>query len=143
MIEESGRVVALEGEGVWVQVIRQSACQSCSARKGCGQAALAGMSGGRAHQVWIENPLGAQVGDQVRIGVSEAAMLRASLLVYLVPLLALMLAAVVASGAGLGEGWVVLSGGTGLVFGFGMVRYLQRALASRGACDLVMLKILC
>ena len=42
-IIESGRVVAIEESGVWVETIRSSACGSCAARSGCGHRTLAGM----------------------------------------------------------------------------------------------------
>ena len=42
-IIESGRVVAVEETGVWVETIRSSACGSCAARSGCGHRTLAGV----------------------------------------------------------------------------------------------------
>ncbi len=87
MITETGKVVAVDGDRAWVQTIRTSACQSCSARAGCGQRALASVSGGRANQVLVANSSGARVGDEVVLGIDEQSLLRASLMVYGVPLL--------------------------------------------------------
>jgi len=127
MIEESGTVVAVHGDSVWVQTIRQSACQSCSARAGCGQRVLARMSGGRASQVLVANGLGARVGDQVVIGIAEQALMKASLLVYFMPLVFLVLAAVAADQwLGAGEGGSILAGLAGLAAGFGLVALFQR-----------------
>lgn len=94
MITETGKVVALSGNRVWVQTIRTSACESCSARNGCGQRALAGVSGGRANQVLVTNSMGARVGDEVTVAIDESALLGASLLVYALPLVLLVLGAV-------------------------------------------------
>lgn len=94
MITESGRVVARDRDHVWVRSIRQSACDSCQVRHGCGQKALAALSAGRANQVRVGNHLDAAVGDTVVLEIAEATLLRASLLVYALPL-ALMLAGVV------------------------------------------------
>jgi sigma-E factor negative regulatory protein RseC len=47
----------------------------------------------------IENTLDAKVGDEVVVGLSEQAMLRGSLLVYLFPLLSMLLAALVVDAA--------------------------------------------
>ncbi|MBB5321504.1 SoxR reducing system RseC family protein [Marinobacter oulmenensis] len=94
MITETGKVVGIKGDQAWVQTIRTSACQSCSARSGCGQRALASVSGGRANQILVDNPVGARVGDEVEIGIDEQSLLRASLAVYGVPM-ALMIAATV------------------------------------------------
>lgn len=94
MITETGKVVAVSGDRVWVQTIRTSACESCSARNGCGQRALAGVSGGRANQVLVANSLNARVGDEVTVAIEESALLGASLLVYALPLALMVLGAV-------------------------------------------------
>ena len=94
MITETGRVVGVAGDRVWVQTIRTSACESCSARHGCGQRALAGVSGGRANQVLVANSLGAEVGDEVTVAIDESALLGASLLVYALPLVSMVAGAV-------------------------------------------------
>lgn len=94
MITETGKVVALSGDRVWVQTIQSSACESCSARNGCGQRALAGVSGGRANQVLVINSLDARVGDEVTVAIEESALLGASLLVYALPLVLMVLGAI-------------------------------------------------
>ena len=45
MIRETGTVVAIEDNGVWVETIQQSACQTCVAEKGCGQRLIAKVTG--------------------------------------------------------------------------------------------------
>lgn len=122
MITESGRVVAMAGDQIWVQTISVSACQSCSARSGCGQRALAAVSSGRANQVLVDNTLGARVGDEVEVGLDEQSLLRASVALYGLPLVLMLfgcllghsvsessdLAAILGALAGLGLGfWVV------------------------------------
>lgn len=123
MIEESGTVVALDGDDVWVQTIRQSTCGSCSARKGCGQGALARMTDGRANQVRVRNACGADIGDQVVLGIEESQLLRASLLVYALPLLALLAGALVGGGLWPGQDLAAIAGGgIGLAAGFLLVK---------------------
>lgn len=126
MITENGRVVAVKGDKAWVQTIRASACESCSARSGCGQRVLAGASAGRANQVLVANHLNARVGDEVSIAIEESALLSASLLVYAVPLLLLVLGAVV------GQQWfpaqdagAVAGAIAGLAAGFAIARMVQ------------------
>ncbi|WP_288373165.1 SoxR reducing system RseC family protein, partial [uncultured Marinobacter sp.] len=94
MITETGKVVALKGDRAWVQTIRTSACQSCSARSGCGQRALASVSGGRANQILVANTVDARVGDEVVIGVDEQSVLTASLAVYGLPLVLMVLGSI-------------------------------------------------
>ncbi|TBW57858.1 sigma E positive regulator RseC/MucC [Marinobacter halodurans] len=123
MIEERGTVVAVIDEAAWVQTIRQSTCGNCSARKGCGQGALASMSDGRANQVRVRNDLGARVGDQVILGIEESQLLRASLLVYAWPLSVMLLGALAAAAVWPGQdGPAILGGVLGLAAGFGALR---------------------
>lgn len=115
MIEEQGRVVALEPGAVWVETLRKSTCSSCSANAGCGQGLLdkLGVQGRRGH-VRALCDLQLNVGDAVVIGVREELLVRGSLLVYLLPLLGLFAAAMLADWFALGEPLVIVSALLGL-----------------------------
>ena len=89
MIEESGIVLATTGTEAWVETSRRSSCGGCSA-KGCGTGALSQVLGGRSQRLRVHNPIAAARGEQVVLGIDESALLRSSLAVYLVPLLALL-----------------------------------------------------
>ncbi|NMT64159.1 SoxR reducing system RseC family protein [Marinobacter orientalis] len=123
MITETGRVVAVSGDRVWVQTIRTSACESCSARNGCGQRALAGVSGGRANQVLVANSLDARVGDEVTVAIEESALVGASLLVYALPLALLVVGAVAGHQLSGGhDAAAMLGAATGMATGFMVAR---------------------
>ncbi len=92
MIEETGVVAELEATYAWVETERRSSCGGCSV-KGCGTGTLAHVLGARRLRVRVENTIGAEVGDTVILGLREDALLRGSLAVYIVPLLAMMAAA--------------------------------------------------
>jgi sigma-E factor negative regulatory protein RseC len=89
MIEESGRVVSIDGDDAWVETSRRSSCGSCEA-KGCGTGTLSQILGRKTQQLRVKNPVGAVPGDRVVLGISETALIKGSLAVYLVPLLALL-----------------------------------------------------
>lgn len=89
MIEESALVVATEGEDAWVETSRRSSCGSCSA-KGCGTGALSQVLGKKSQRLRVKNPIAAETGQQVVLGISESALVVGSLAVYLVPLLAML-----------------------------------------------------
>lgn len=89
MIEESGRVVATDGDSAWVETSRRSSCGSCEA-KGCGTGTLSQILGRKTQQLRVNNPVGAEPGDQVVLGINESALLKGSVAVYLLPLLALL-----------------------------------------------------
>lgn len=138
MITETGKVVAVSGDRVWVQTIRTSACESCSARNGCGQRALAGVSGGRANQVLVPNSLGARVGDEVTVAISESALLGASLLVYGLPLILMVLGAVFGHQfSGGDDAAAMLGAAAGLAAGFTIARRAARSVAGENGPRLV------
>lgn len=142
MVEEPGRVVGLQGAEAWVQTVRQGACQSCKVRSGCGQRLLTELSGGKASQVRVRNVLQAQVGDQVLLGIGETALLRASLLVYLVPLLGLVAGAVLAHRLlGLGDAGAALVALSTMLAAFFPVSLYQRRSVS-GQFQPVLLRVL-
>ncbi|HKK05729.1 MAG TPA: SoxR reducing system RseC family protein [Gammaproteobacteria bacterium] len=95
MIEETATVVERSGEFAWVETQRQSTCSACSANKGCGTGVLSRVLGQRTARMKVLNPIGAQVGDSVVVGMHEAALIRGSLAVYLAPLIAMLVCAVV------------------------------------------------
>jgi len=126
VIEEQGRVVAVSSDEAWVQTIRQSACHSCAARKGCGQRLLS-QRHGQAFQIRVANSIGAQVGDDVVVGIPETSLLKASLMLYLAPLLMMVFGAVMMERWGSAqEGWVILGGLAGLVAGFLWARWFSQ-----------------
>ena len=87
MIEETGRVVAVEPDAVWVETLRRSACESCSARNGCGHKLLDSERAGSRARLRVLNPdLLLCTGDQVVLGIPEGALVRGALMIYLMPL---------------------------------------------------------
>lgn len=124
MIEQEGRVVAVEAGAVWVETIRQGTCSSCSARAGCGQGLLKTMGvGARRGRVRALTHRPLHVGDTVAIGIHETVLLNSSIQVYLLPLLGLFALALLSDYLGASEPWVILSGFAGL---FGTWFYLRR-----------------
>lgn len=145
MIEENGRVIRTQGELAWVETSRSSSCGSCSARGACGTGVLANVLGARVHQVEVLNPIAAEVGDEVVVGISESTLVRGSALLYLLPLLTLFGGAVLASV--MAEQWMlewgelpaVLGGLTGLWAGFYALQQYTRK-QSGSACQATLLR---
>jgi len=119
VIEETGVVVAREGDSVWVETERRSACGGCESEKGCGTGLLAQVFGSRPVRVRAKNPVGADTGELVVIGLEEAAFLQSSVVLYLIPILGLLLgAALGAKGpGGHAELSSIVAGALGLVGG--------------------------
>lgn len=94
MILETGRIVAVESDSLWVETIQTSSCDTCRAEQGCGQRLMAKFSGHTSYiRVLLQGRDAAQyhLGEQVNIGVPEAVVANGSMIVYLLPLLTMML----------------------------------------------------
>lgn len=126
MIEESARIVEVEGDIAWVETQRRSSCSSCSANKGCGVSVLDKVLGRRASRIKVLNELGAQPGDQVVIGIEDAALVRGSLALYATPLAAMIAGALLGEALrgllGYGDWLSVVAGIAGLGAGLFLVR---------------------
>ena len=100
MLTETGRVVALEEDGIWVETIRKSTCGTCAVRKGCGHGLLNRMTDGRTGYIRVlpgSHPIDTiRVNDQVLVGIPEEIILRGSFIAYVVPVLGMLLGAVAA-----------------------------------------------
>jgi len=90
MIEERAQVVAIKGNKLVLQAQTQSACGSCSARQGCGTSLLSKVIGRKFTRFQVENNVDAAVGDTVIVGIAEDALLKGSLVMYVVPLLGML-----------------------------------------------------
>lgn len=132
MIEETGRVVAIEGDSAWVEIERRSACSQCSVSSGCGTSVLSQWFGRRSSRIRVPNQFALKQGDTVKVGVSDQALLKAAFLAYLVPLLAMIVASMLAAGAGASDGVTALFAVAGLVVGLLTLRSIsQRTEQSR------------
>lgn len=126
MILETGRIVSIEAEGVWVETIRKSTCGSCQAEKGCGQSLLNKWDGHTAY-IWVlldgRDPARYAVGDEIQIGIPEEVIAKGALLVYLLPVISLVAATTLAHHQFAHEGITSLAGLAGLLVGGFIVRW--------------------
>lgn len=95
MIEEQASVVAVADGMAEVATLRRSACGSCNAKSGCGTSILAAWFPQRQLTFRLPNQVGARPGDTVVVGLDEARLQRASVLLYGLPLLGLLAGAVI------------------------------------------------
>jgi len=101
VIEESGVVLSVQGDMAEVEAQRQSSCGGCAVTATCGTSLLARHLGGRRSLLRAHNTIGAQPGEAVIIGIPEGALLDASFVAYLVPLLTMIAGGIV--GAYIGD----------------------------------------
>jgi len=94
MVEEQGVIVSVEGQIAKIAPLSQSGCQSCSSSSVCGTSLLKPLFGKKQRTLAAENTINAKPGDQVIIGLNRTALVLASLMVYLLPLILLVVGAI-------------------------------------------------
>jgi sigma-E factor negative regulatory protein RseC len=139
---EEGVVTKLEARTAWVTTTRSGACASCSARGSC-----ATLGGGKEMEVAAINAAGARVGDRVVLSFETASLLKASFLLYIVPILFLILGAAVGQQAGPGLGLdaslgSILLGFAAFGIGFLIVRSLCNRMARKDKYQAKIIRIL-
>jgi sigma-E factor negative regulatory protein RseC len=131
MIEELGTIVELKSKAVAAVICKKSTlCENCASVGLC-------QMGDDSRSMLVEalNPLGAQVGDRVRLVTSTRSFLQSSFILYIVPLIALIIGAVAGQQIGL-SGMVgidpnllaALIGTACLVGSFLFIRFVSRAI---------------
>jgi sigma-E factor negative regulatory protein RseC len=93
MIEEEGVVKAIGVGECWVEIVASSGCAAC--HQPCSVASASSEPANRVIKTLSPNNLEVQAGDRVLVAVSERQMLSVSLVLYLVPLIALFVGAAV------------------------------------------------
>lgn len=123
IIVEPGRIVAIDAAGVLIETQRNSTCSSCSAQKACGHGILNTQSGRPNQRTLI--PLNAaqrsqyRIDEAVELTIDERLLVRAALLMYLLPLLGLLLGASLAATLAPGD----ISAAFGALAGFVLALY--------------------
>ena len=89
MIIETGVVVAVESDSLWVETIQKTACEVCVAQKGCGTRVLSKLTGNTNRIRVLPGRMSLQeieIGHEVAIAIPEDVVVSAALLVYLLPI---------------------------------------------------------
>ncbi|KXI28689.1 SoxR reducing system RseC family protein [Paraglaciecola hydrolytica] len=137
MVEEIGIVVRIDIEQgiqyLWIETEVKTTCSSCQAQKNCGTSVVAKAFTNKKQQLKLAYAQTVELGQKIKIGIPEERLLSASLLVYLLPIFALMSGSVLASlvlpmFALDSELWQVLAGFTLAFIAFlGVKNYLNGA----------------
>lgn len=99
-IEHVGVVKTIEGDMIRVQIVAASACASCAARSACGMSE----STEKEIEVHTREASSYTVGERCVVSVERAAGLKAVVLAYCMPLVAMLVALIACSAAGLSDG---------------------------------------
>ena len=94
MIEELAVVVKIDNHQVWVESGQTSGCGGCQQKASCTTNAIGSVL--KKKSVPVDCDIQLKTGDEVVVAIDENLLLRASLLLYLMPLIALFTGAGIA-----------------------------------------------
>lgn len=127
MIENLAIVQQRIGSKVALSSYQRSGCARCEAGEGCGGGVFGKLIKVQLRGLSLRDPgLDLRPGDTVVLGLPEIALLRATSLAYLLPLLTLFAAASAAAATGLSDPAVAMLGLLGLGLGMVAVPWLRR-----------------
>lgn len=128
MIVEPAKIIAIDAENIWVDVVQKSSCGSCKAKSACGHG-IANELSSQSKNVCMSVALDAtdnkayKVGDTVNIAIHETGLLISAGLMYFFPILSLLIFSAVAAQF-TGQQWLVACiGFLGLLASFALVKY--------------------
>ncbi|SMF35804.1 positive regulator of sigma(E), RseC/MucC [Alteromonadaceae bacterium Bs31] len=145
MLSESGRVIALDSDGVWVETLQLSACAQCKAKHACGQRLLASAESRLTSikAIYPKTPFDRkpQLNEMVTIGVQERAFVKGALFSYGVPLALMMVFIAGSAYLALSESVIFFSAIAGLVLGGLIVRRYAHTLSGAECLQAVLLEL--
>jgi sigma-E factor negative regulatory protein RseC len=129
MLTETGVIVEITPDAIWVETIQKSTCGACAARSGCGQRVLGEALRGASRLKVLLNGLSAddlRIDQCVTIGIPERVVVAGALGAYLGPLLLMIVFLLVADWLELPELVMAASAFAGLALGALIVRFFSR-----------------
>jgi sigma-E factor negative regulatory protein RseC len=125
MIEQDAEVIAVADGLALVEVRRQSSCSACNVGDSCGTSVVAKLFGnGNATRLRVIDHIGLAPGERAVIGLRDRVLVRASLIAYLLPLLAAIGTAGAADQAGAGDAGSAIGALIGLLLGLWLARII-------------------
>ncbi len=125
MIEEEGIVVEVTGDNAKVSILAKSACEKCSASAVCHP--------GEQEYMEASNPLGAKKGQKVKVVVAPQVYLKASIILYGIPMVVFVAAAILGKNLGLRYGteahsdlWAFIAGMACMLVSFLFIRMYNK-----------------
>lgn len=127
MIEEHALVVGVEQDVALLEVVRRSACGLCGKTRGCGISLFGRLFGHKNNVFKAENTIHAKPGDNVVVAIEEQAVLMSAMVIYGVPLGALLLGAILGNTLSYGTAsqadmYAFAGAVAGLLLGLGWVK---------------------
>lgn len=127
MLETRAIVVQVDGQCALVQADQGNGCGQCNG-KGCGTSKLSKLFCSKPRQFQVDNPIKANVGDEVIVSIAKGVVLRGIGLVYALPLLLLLAGAMLGNFLvkypAMRDGHAAVGALCGLVVGFVVAKWI-------------------
>lgn len=125
---------------------QQTSCSSCSSQKSCGTGVVSKAFGNKSLLWHLETQRRLHVGQVVEIGIPEQSLLQSAMLVYLLPIVAMLLGAlfghlVFSPLLEMGEGAVVLTSMLFAFIGILLAKKLAQPLEQKSAAQVELMRV--
>ncbi|EHZ7122866.1 SoxR reducing system RseC family protein [Vibrio vulnificus] len=125
---------------------QQTSCSSCSSQKSCGTGVVSKAFGNKRLLWHLETQRRLHVGQVVEIGIPEQSLLQSAMLVYLLPIVAMLLGAlfghlVLSPLLEMGEGAVVLTSMLFAFIGILLAKKLAQPLEQKSAAQVELMRV--
>ncbi len=125
---------------------QQTSCSSCSSQKSCGTGVVSKAFGNKSLLWHLETQRRLHVGQVVEIGIPEQSLLQSAMLVYLLPIVAMLLGAlfghlVLSPWLEMGEGAVVLTSMLFAFIGILLAKKLAQPLEQKSAAQVELMRV--
>jgi len=137
MIEENALVISINGKDIVIEPVKEAGCSGCKQSGVCGVSLFSRFFGVRSTKFHAINTsaVALRPGDEVVVGVHENALVSGSLVVYAIPLLLLVVAAL--AGGVLSDNWLpqhkeittILASLSGLAAGLMLTHRISRRMS--------------
>ena len=143
MITETATVIHSQGKLAEVEIQRQSVCGHCELESGCGTGAIGRLLGNRRRPLMVETDQPLQPGDQVVLAMPESMVVKASILIYGLPLVGMLIFGLTAHTLVELEEWlIVAAAATGFWAGFKCAVWMgQRMARSSFSLDIIDVRV--
>lgn len=143
MIEERARVVEVRENDILIEADRQSACGKCAQKNDCGQSAIAQWAASKMVNISVPKPTGISIatGDTVVVGINEQSFIKASLLIYLLPLVAMFAVSYLAAAFTRHEWQVIVAASCALLGSFYLVKLASGVMAQQSRYQLQVINV--
>jgi len=135
MIKSLAKIEKINQNSLVVSSKQTSSCHACSSKDSCGVGILSKIMPNREHVFYVDKPkdqdIAFHIGDWIEIGLGDESLIKGALLLYIVPLLAMMLCVFLALFLGFSEGILILTALFGLVIGFVISHYQSKKMTQK------------